>query len=170
MRGIIKENWNLNHLANIPNRDATHAGHRGSDPGLLESKLFGCMPAPASKTSSEWQMTADCRVRTKRGDNTVFLASCGVSDDKQKVFMVTLQRCLWNVTWAVYHLTTKTGIFGWKFKWFRPFHWNVSGKYGNAQMYSSFPIPTEMTGKFRTICQNHARPGRPGTFSRAFQL
>ena len=52
---------------------------------------------------------------------------------------------------TVYHLTTKTGIFGWKFKWFRPFHWNVSGKDGNAQMYSSFPIPTEMTGKFRTI-------------------
>ena len=72
------------------------------------------------------------------------------------------------VSGAVYHLTTKTGIFGWKFKWFRPFHWNVSRKYGNAQMYSSFPIPTEMTGKFRTICQNHDRPAGPVHFRALF--
>ena len=50
---------------------------------------------------------------------------------------------------------------------FRPFHWNVSEKYGNAQMYSSFPIPNEMTRKFCTIRQNH---GQPGPFSHAFQL
>ena len=50
--------------------------------------------------------------------------------------------------WDVYHLSTKNESFGWKFKWYSSFHRKVSEKDGNLQTYSSFPVPTGMTGKW----------------------
>ena len=61
--------------------------------------------------------------------------------------------------WSVYHLSTKTENSGWKLKWYSSFHRKVAGKDGNPQRYSSFPVPTEMTGKILYHLKTPTRPG-----------
>ena len=64
-------------------------------------------------------------------------------------------------TGGVYHLSTKTENSGWKFKRYSSFHRKVSGKDGNLQTYSSFPVPTGMTGKSLYHLWTPTRPGSP---------
>lgn len=57
------------------------------------------------------------------------------------------QRDHGRLPWGVYHLSTNTENSGWQFKWYSSLHRKLSEKDGNLQTYSSFPVPTGMTGK-----------------------
>ena len=59
-------------------------------------------------------------------------------------------------------MSTKTKNSSWKLKWYSSFHRKVSKKNGDPHTY--FSVPTEMAGKFCTMCKLPLNPVHFGLF------